>query len=160
MRTRLIPTWIVVTDASRAEFFALGEADGVRNMEMAAPVMVSHLEHHSSDLKSDKPGRSFASVGGGVRHAVEPHHDYHKLEKHDFAASVMAFLEKSFDAHAFERLVFVAPSRTIGELRALLPHKMKASVWHEIPHDYLKLGAGEIWARIAPELKEHVQPGT
>ncbi len=159
MKTALMPTWIVVTDASRAQFFALRHADGIRTMEEAAPTMASHLADHSSDLKSDRPGRSFSSAGGGVRHAVEPHHDYHKLEKHDFAQAVMTFLEEAFDAHRFERLVLVAPHRTLGELRTLLPHKMKAHIWHEIAHDLTKLGRTELWARISPELTEHVQPG-
>lgn len=155
MKTRQIPTWIVVADASAAKFFLM--ADHAR-LEKSAPTMVSDLERHASDLKSDKPGRSFSSANG-VRHAVEPHHDYHKLQKHDFAHEVIAFLEKSFDAHAFERLVLVAPARSLGELRALLPQKMKPCIWHEFARDYVKLEAAEIWARVGPELKEHVQPG-
>jgi len=158
MRTRLIPTWIVVADASRAEFFALAETDHGRGMERAAPVLLSNLEHHASDVKSDKPGRGFSSSSSGVRHAYEPRHDYHKQQKHEFAHAVIAGLEKSFDAHVFERLVLVAPARMLGEMRALLPDRMKNCVWREIAHDYVKLDAAGIWARISPELKEHVRP--
>jgi len=155
---RTIPTWIVVADSAKAMFFALSAENGNRFLKSSADTMVSHLAHHAGDLKSDKPGRSFASAGGAARHAVEPHHDYHKLEKHDFARAVVQFLEKSFDAHKFERLVLVAPERSLGEMRKLLPHKMQTSVWHEIAHDFTKLDAAEIWLRIGPQLKEHVRP--
>lgn len=153
---KVIPTWIVVTDSARACFYKLHEKDGVRGIEQGAEPMVSHIEHHSADLKSDRPGRSFSSANG-VRHAVEPHHDYHKLEKHDFMQSVARFLEQAFDLHAFERLVLVAPERSIGELRKLLPKKVEKCIWHEIGHDLMKLNAQELWLRIAPELKEHVR---
>ena len=159
MKTKLIPTWILVADASRAEIFALSETDGARGLHRTGSLADTKLERRSSDLKSDKPGRSVSSTGSGVRHAIEPHHDYHKLQKHEFAHDIIAFLEKSFDAHQFERLVLVAPNRMLGELRKLLPHKMQKSVWHSFPHDYMKLSQDEIWARISPDLKEHVQPG-
>ncbi len=156
MKTKPIATWIVVADAATAKFFAMAEHT---HMERAAPSMLSNLQHRSSDLKSDKPGRGFTSANGAGRHAYEPHHDYHKLQKHDFAHDVTAFVEKSFDAHQFERLVLVAPDRFLGELRALLPPKVQKCLWHSFAHDYVKLPDTEIWARIAPELKEHVQPG-
>jgi len=159
MKTRTIPTWVVVADSAKALFFALESDNGTRSLRRAAEPMASHIERHSGDLKSDKPGRKFGSAGGGVRHGVEPHHDYHKLEKHDFARAIVQFLEKSFDAHTFERFVLVAPERSLGEMRKLLPRKMGPALWHEVPHDFTKLDAAEIWLRIAPQLKEHVQPG-
>lgn len=158
MKTKPIPTWVVVADASRAEIFALRETDGTRRLHSTGSLDDTKLARHSADLKSDKPGRSFSSASGGVRHAVEPKHDYHKLQKHDFAREIVASLEKAFDAHQFERLVLVAPDRMLGELRNLLPHKMQKCVWHSFPHEYSKMSADEIWARISPELKEHVQP--
>jgi protein required for attachment to host cells len=158
MITPQIPTWVVVADSAKALFFALESEDGARSLKQAAETMTSHIQRHSADLKSDKPGRSFASAGGGVRHAIEPHRDYHKLEKHEFARAIVQFLEKSFDAHAFERFVLVAPERSLGEMRKLLPRKMQGCLWNEVPHDFTKLDAAEIWLRISPQLKEHVRP--
>lgn len=156
MKQKTIPTWIVVADGARASFYTLHDGDGKRGLAPIASSENSHLEPHARDAKSDKPGRSFGS--GGVRHAIEPHHDYHKMEKHDFAREVVQFLEKSFDAHQFERLVLVAPHRSIGELRTLLPKKMESCIWQEIGHDFTKLGMDELWQRISPDLKEHVVP--
>lgn len=156
MKTKPIPTWIVVADASTAKFFLMADHTG---MENAAPAMVSKVQPHARDVKSDRPGRGFVSANGASRHAFEPPHDYHKLQKHDFAQDVTRFLEQSYDDHQFERLVLVAPDRLLGELRKLLPHKMQKCVWHAFPHDYVKLTQEEIWAHISPQLKEHVQPG-
>jgi protein required for attachment to host cells len=158
VKQKLIPTWVVVADGARARYFALRDGDGAYNLEVLSSETNSHLEPHSRDAKSDRPGRTAESMGGGVRHAIEPRHDYHKMEKHDFAREVMQHLEKSFDAHEFERLVLAAPHRSLGELRTLLPHKMTSCIWHEIGRDFTKLGVEELWLRLAPHLKEHVLP--
>jgi protein required for attachment to host cells len=154
LKQKTIPTWIVVADSARANFYALRNGA----MERIATTVNAHLEPHSRDAKSDRPGRAFGSSQNGVRSAIEPHHDYHKLEKHDFVRETVQILEKAFDEHQFERLVLVAPHRSLGELRTLLPHKMQASIWQEIGRDFTKLNVEELWMRISPHLKEHVEP--
>ena len=42
---------------------------------------------YSRDLKSDHPGRAF-DPGSGQRHAIEPRHDPHAYEKHQFARRI------------------------------------------------------------------------
>jgi hypothetical protein len=64
---------------------------------------------HSRDLKSDKPGRSYSSARGGMRHALEPPHDYHKLEKHRFTA----LLAEACGRREFDQLILVSPRRRI-----------------------------------------------
>ena len=61
------------------------------------------LGRHARDLGSDRPGRSFASSGGGVRHAIEPHHDARKMEKHKFAEEAVRFLDDACAADRFDR---------------------------------------------------------
>lgn len=158
MNKKMKKTWIVVADGASAQFYMLRESNAGRSIEPAADIMTSGIHRHAADLKSDKPGRAFAGAGSVVRAAVEPHHDYHKLEKHNFAHAVAAFLEHAFGEHKFERLVLVAPDRSLGELRSELPDKVKAVVWREILKDLAWLGPQDLWARIAPALEEAAPP--
>ena len=160
MTKTMRPTWVVVADGASAQFYALTEGADGRSIEPAEKAMSAGLHRHASDLKSDRPGRSFEGSGTGVRHAIEPHHDYHKLEKHDFTHSVAAVLEHAFDAHKFERLAVVAPARSLGELRSELPDKVKKVIWREVSKDFTKLGRQDLWARIAPHLEETARPST
>lgn len=152
------PTWIVVMDSTAAHFYALHEHVGGRSIESAAESMQSGLHAHAADVKSDKPGRGFPSAGSSARHAMEPHHDYHKQEKHNFVHALAKFLQHAHDEHKFERLAIVAPDRSLGELRSELPDMVKRVVWREIPKDLTKLGQQDLWARLAPELQEPPRP--
>jgi protein required for attachment to host cells len=159
MKNGMKQTWIVVMDSSVAHFYSLHrDAHGTGRIDAVADEMVSHLHRHSRDLKSDEPGRGFRSAGSTARHGMEPPHDYHKLEKHDFVRAVAGALGRAHNAHKFERLVLVAPERSIGELRGELDEPVKKSVWREIGKDLVKLNDQELWARIGPELQEPPRP--
>lgn len=147
-------TWIVVADSASAKFFQLREDANGRSLKPAASDMASGIHRHAADLKSDKPGRAFASAGSSARSAMEPHHDYHKLEKHEFVRTVAGFLERAFEAHKFERLVLVAPDRSLGEFRSELSSKLTAMLWREIPKDLTALGPQDLWAHLDPALEE------
>jgi protein required for attachment to host cells len=144
-------TWIVVMDSAQARIFSLRTGRDGRELSPAMPSLLSTLGRRSQDERSDKPGRSFASVGT-VRHAIEPKHDYHKLAKHDFARTVAALVEKGLAARQFNRLVLVAPRRTLGELRALMSKRIKQRIQREVAKDFALLGPQELWTRIAPVL--------
>jgi len=154
MKRKTKKTWVVVADSTSAQFFQIRDDDSGRSLEPAAADMASGIHRHAADLKSDRPGRAFASAGSSLRGAMEPHHDYHKLEKHEFVRAVAAFLERSFGERKFERLVLVAPDRSLGEFRSELPPKLTAVLWREIPKDITKLGPQDLWAHIAPALTE------
>ncbi len=160
MKSKLEPTWIVVMDSAVAYFYALHDGETGRHIEPVAETMHSHLHRHSSDLKSDGPGRGFRASNSAARHAMEPPHDYHKLEKHDFVHAVSQFLERAYDDHKFKRLAIVAPERGLGELRLELPEKVKRTVWHEIAKDLVKLGQRDLWARLATALDESRSSGS
>jgi len=71
----------------------------------------------------------------GVRHGFEPVHDYHKLEKRKFTARLAETLDQACAAKKFDRLVLVAPRRSLGELRTLLSPRVPKAVSHEIAKD-------------------------
>ena len=141
--------WIVVADGARARFFTLDqERPGLATAGI--PDLVSAEVHgFERDLKSDRPGRSFSSARSGVRHAVEPRHDFHKSEKHKFSAELAEFLERARRKRQFEALVLVAPRRSLGELRGLLSEGVKASLRHEVPKDLTKHSLAGLWRQLS-----------
>jgi protein required for attachment to host cells len=157
MRDEFEPTWIVVMDSSMARFYALKhDVNGDRCIEQADDTMESNLHGHAQDLKSDKPGRGFRAGNATARHSMEPPHDYHKLEKHDFVRAVAAHLKAAQNANKFVRLAVVAPDRSLGELRGELADTLKKALWREVPKDLVKLNDQDLWARLEPELHEEL----
>ena len=145
--------WVVVADGAHARFLAPDEQ--ISGLQPAGPVELEATEEgrHSRDLKSDRPGRSFGSSGTGVRHAIEPKHDYHKMEKHKFAVEIADVLDHAALRNEFDSLILVAPSRSLGELRELLSKHVKDRLKHEVPKDLIKTPAPELWAAVEPAVK-------
>jgi protein required for attachment to host cells len=88
-----------------------------------------------------------------VRHAVEPHHDYRKLEKHRFAADLASFIERACAEDRFDRFLLVAPPRTLGELRSLLSARVKSRLWKEIGKDFSGRPATHIASALAEDIR-------
>lgn len=68
---------VVVFDGAIARFFKGDAGTGLR----PAAEMHSELHHFSRDVGSDRGGRRFSATS---RHAMEPKHDLHEQEKHNF----------------------------------------------------------------------------
>ncbi len=81
------------------------------------------------------PGRTFSASRNGVRHAFEPPHGYHKLEKHRFMATLADALDDACGRRAFDDLILVAPCRSLGELRGLLSKRVQGSLRQEVAKD-------------------------
>jgi protein required for attachment to host cells len=135
MEPRRRRTWVVVADGSRARFLEPDE-----DMRLLVPTGQSEMtaaeaRRPARDLVTDRPGRGFASAGSEARHAFEPAHDIHKMEKRDFTARLAGVLDRACGEGEFDRLVLVAPPRSLGELRALLSERVKKTVSHEVGKD-------------------------
>jgi len=145
MEPRHKRTLIVVADGARARFFVprhdTRSLVPARQADMVAPD--SRLPTH--DLVTDRPGRGFSSAHSSNRHAFEAPHDQHKLEKHNFTATLAQVLEDSRSRGEFDRLVLVAPRRSLGELHALLSPQVKKRVSHEIAKDLTASTPAELW---------------
>ena len=145
--TRTKDIWVMVTDSGRARLFIADEhVTGLIPAEL--PELSVEVHHYARDLKSDHPGRSFSLAGGGARHAIEPRHDYHKLEKHDFAAAVAHALNRAYASGEFNQLVLVAPPRTLGELRKMLGDSVQARM-QVIAKDLTKATVDQLWTEMA-----------
>src|SRR5260370_41708570 len=86
------------------------------------------------DQGTDKPGRSFSSVGHG-RSAVEQT-DWHELEEHHFARVVAEALEKLVRERKVKAVVIAAPPRTLADLRQALHKDAKARIIAEADKDF------------------------
>jgi protein required for attachment to host cells len=142
--------WVVVADGAKARFYTPNE--DVSGFQAAGPVIALSraAKLRSRELKSDRPGRSVSSARSGLRHAIEPKHDHHKLEKHRFTAALAGVLDQALSDGAFDDLVIVAPRRSLGEMRILLPEHVKARVQAEVAKDLTRQSADQLWPKLAP----------
>jgi protein required for attachment to host cells len=141
-----IRTWVLIADAARARVFEnTGKGTGltlVQDMTLDADLAPSH------ELGTDRPGRSFDSVGSG-RHAMESPSDLHREQKRQFARRVAEAVGGRQARKSFDRLVLVAPPVTMGDLRAALPDKVKAAVAAEVVADLTRTPMSELPAHLA-----------
>jgi len=107
-------TWIVVADGARARIL-LNEGPG-KGLAKEPLRTVDARIPPTRDLGSDRPGRAQAAPGT-ARHAVQPRADWHTFEKEKFARGIARIINRAADRNAFERLVLVAPSKTLGQMR-------------------------------------------
>jgi protein required for attachment to host cells len=149
MPMKPIRTWVVIADAGRARFFetrgrgtGLTAVDGMALEAELAP---------SREIGSDRPGRSFESVGSS-RHAMESPSDPHREQKRQFARRIVEAVAAGQAAKSFDRVVLVAPPVTMGDLRALLPGKLKAAVSAEVVADLTNTPVSDLPAH----LEDHV----
>jgi len=70
---KTLRSWVVVADSARAQLFIPNEDETSLNQSELPGLVRVEVGHHSSDVGSDAPGRSFGSAGGGVRqHRAAP----------------------------------------------------------------------------------------
>jgi len=141
-------TLVAVFDAAHARFYEFKQPHG--RLEPVLGEVSSGLHHDRREIESDRPGRAFSSAGGGGRHAYESEHDPRKLEKHDFVRAIALAIDQALNQHAYDRLVVVAPERSVGEFRTVASEKVKRTVWREVQKDFAGLSD--------PELEKHLVP--
>lgn len=127
-------TYVLIADGARARIVY---NDGVgRGLAPAFPneFVAPASRVRTRDLGTDKPGRSFESADGS-RHAMEPRTDRHREEKRQFAKSMARVLDQAAEKRAFNRLILVAPPKSLGSLRTAMKQKTRALVTAEIPKD-------------------------
>lgn len=142
-------TWILTADGHHARTWEWKTADAPLAPVTDVIASAKTTASFSRDLKSDKPGRSFASVGTR-RSAMEPAHDPHNLEKTRFAAALAKSLDEALKAGRFRRLIVIAPPHMLGDLRAHFSKPVAQAVVGEIDKDLMKSDL--------PTLLEHTAP--
>jgi protein required for attachment to host cells len=80
------------------------------------------------------------------------------MEKHNFVHAIVEALKHAHGQHKFERLVVVAPERSIGEFRALAPDSLQKIVTHEVKKELMHLSTEELEQRLTAEMKIEPAP--
>jgi protein required for attachment to host cells len=140
-------TWVLIADARRARVFETrGKGTGltaVQGMALDADLLPSH------ELGTDRPGRTFESVGS-ARHALENPSDLHREQKRKFAQLIARAVHERHAAKSFDRLVVAAPAVTMGDLRSALSDEVRAVTAAELVADLTKTPVAELPAHLAP----------
>lgn len=128
-------TLIVVADSAKARF--LKESEDHRKLVPAgdADMLAPKARRPDRDLVTDKPGRGFSPARDNRRGGFEAPHDPQKLEKHNFTAELAERLDEACSSKQFDRIVLVAPKRSLGELRTLMSPRVRKAVSHEVAKD-------------------------
>jgi protein required for attachment to host cells len=128
-------TLVVVADGARARFLEPSHDRHTLIPAARSDMVWPASREHSRDIVTDRPGRGENTANPSIRSAFDPPSDYHKLEKHKFAAVLAEALDDVRQRGEYERLVLVAPPRTLGELHDLMSPQVKKMVAHEVAKD-------------------------
>ena len=125
-------TWILVADGARARVL-MNKGIG-KGLEPAINGEIARDVPPTRELGTDRPGRS-QQRGTTARHAIQPHVDWHRFEKEKFSREMAALIDAAAERGAFDRLVLIAPPRTLGDLRSALGAKARGKVHAEMDKD-------------------------
>ena len=124
-------SFVMVADGKKSLFFR-NDGDG-EFPNLIVERKDGHSDREDRELKSDAPGRAFASTGGHRSSYEET--DYHQLEEQKFAAETAAVLNQRALRNEFESLIVIAPPRTLGELRKHYHKEVEKRLAGEIAKD-------------------------
>jgi protein required for attachment to host cells len=124
-------SFVIVADGKKSLFFR-NEGDG-DFPNLVVEREDGHADPKDRELKSDEPGRAFASVGDGRSAYQET--DFHQLAEDRFAAETAEMLKRRALRDDYESLIVVAPPRTLGELRKHYHKEVEKRLAGEIPKD-------------------------
>jgi protein required for attachment to host cells len=132
--------WVVVCDGAKA--LVLENAGSRKTPTLKTREVFEHDDPKTSEIGTDRPGRSFSSVGHG-RSAMEQA-DWHDQEEQRFLAKLAARLDKAVLGGETPSLIVVAPPRAIGVLRREFTSHVRQAIRAEVEKDYVKMPIDEI----------------
>lgn len=138
----LIPngTFVVVADGRKMLFFRNEGDAAYPQLELERKRKQDNPPNR--EQKSDEAGRSFSS-GSSQRSKMEET-DFHQLEEDRFAAETADLLYKRAHNNDFEKLLIIAPPRTLGELRKKYHKSVEDRIIGEIDKDLTGHPIGDI----------------
>jgi protein required for attachment to host cells len=134
-------TWVLVGDGRKA-LVLRNAGDATHPNLQTTDVFKQQQTSRTSELGTDKPGRTNPS--SAIGHSAYEQTDWHELEEQRFAHHVAEVLAARAQAGAFEKLVVVAPPKTLAELRRTFPDAVKHKIIAEIDKDLTKHPIHEI----------------
>ena len=137
--------WVLVADGEKA-LILRNEGDGAYpNLQVTR--LIEQDNPATRDQGTDRPGRF--SDGPSVHRSAVQETDWHRLAEERFARDLADRLYKAAHAGRFDRLILVAPPRTLGELRDALHKEVRARVIAEIDKDLTNHPVHEIEKKVA-----------
>ncbi len=143
--------WALVMSSTQARIIK-GIAKGEKG---DMPELALRTEHKDlREIMSDRPGRSFSSVGSG-RSAMEYASDPVKDAKRVFVDEAVTLLHQHFAKHDFTHLAIFAGPEMLGLLRDGLPPDLEHAVimevaknlLHETPHDLRRIVTDHVFTK-------------
>ncbi len=112
--------WVAVSDGARYRIFSCRRLGGpLKEIVSGAS---ADAQTPTRDLGSERPGRNQASPRQ-ARHAFANKVDWHDQAEKQLAHDVAVRLNQGYARKAFQRLVLIAPPKTLGDIRADLQLK-------------------------------------
>ncbi len=137
-------TWILIADGGKARILEnLGPGKGLHQVAGLAETVTLPPNR---TLQNDRPGRGFESAGP-TRHAYEASNPHREM-KRAFADHLVEQLSAMHTSGRFDRLLLVAPSPMLGDLRAMLSPALAATLVGELARDLTHVATTEIAAHI------------
>lgn len=139
-------TWMLVASDARARLFEVAS----RNATLNEVLDLVNPEHRlpGKDLKTDKPGRAFDSLGG-QRHATQTPVDPKEQSSIRFAKRVVNELELGLHENRFEALNVVASPHFLGLLRGQMSDALGRAVKKEVIKDLTREDPALLQAHVA-----------
>lgn len=149
MKSDPFKTWALVINGARCRVLRGLAAHGD---QAHAELVLRSEARNLREIMSDKPGRSFASKGGGRRSAMEYASDPIAEDQKEFIRHVISLLESHRRAGDFDRLAVFAEHEMLGRLRQMMPKTLTDMVIREVPKNLLHLSVQELADVVLREL--------
>ena len=145
--------YVLVADGTKMLFFRNeGDAD---YPQLQVEAHREEEDPKDSDQGRSEPGRTFSSnrgdprTGGygstmGAARSAYSETDFHQLQKDNFAHEAADMLKAKALANEFDKLIVVAPPKTLGELRKHYHKEVESRIAGEIAKDLTNMPVPEI----------------
>lgn len=134
-------TWVLIADGAQARVLEnTGPGKGLKQVD-GLDWAIEPLQ--AQDIVTDRPGRSFSSVGHG-RSAMEPKTDPVEHRETEFCKSVAATLDRHHQKGDFDRLVIAAAPIALGDLRKAISPAVKKTIVAELNKDLTNLPTAQL----------------
>jgi protein required for attachment to host cells len=125
-------SYVLVADGAKMLFFKnKGDPDKPNLTVLAAE---QQPDRYDRDIKSDQAGQKPGVPGSGVS-STAGENDFHQQAEDRFAADAADRINRAAIANEFEKLIIVAPPKTLGELRKHYHKQVEGKIAAEIPKD-------------------------
>jgi protein required for attachment to host cells len=132
--------WVVVCDGAKA--LILENIGDTKFPNLKTVEVFEQKSQATHELGSDKPGRSYSSMGHG-RSSVEQT-DWHDQAETAFLLQLIKHLDAAIAAGKTKSLIIAAPPRALGVLRPAYTHRLREAISAEVDKDFVKLPVHQI----------------